>query len=284
MTANETIDANAYTPADDLVVPAAYDPLGGDDLEVDAKGIDQSAKGVSDDERAAAPDEEDVLPYLGDPDADHAPKVVVDERPAAVRTAELFDRMKTRRKVLLGAIGACLEPAEVAAVHAKVDELQADQRSVFDGPALCALLERAGAIEQVRGEEQQPRTVVVDGVECLEPAAEVAVRYVATDAGRAMLEADKPADRLHEVLERDAVYKPIYLRILKACGEEGGKSAKELGELVDHDPLVQDPRFWAAHFFNILSECDALTWNKAWTTTELGWKAVEELELEGVNA
>lgn len=284
MTAYDPIDANAYRPADDLVVPADYDPLAGDDLEVDGKGIDQRFQGISDDERAAAPDEEDVLPYLGDANADHAPQTTVDDRPAAVRTAELFDRMKTRRKVLLGVLALCVEPVDAAQVHAKVDELQAAQRSVFDGPALCALLERAGALEQVRVEAQQPRTVTVDGVECLEPAATVSVRYVATEVGRAVLEADKPADRLHEVFDRDAVYKPIYLRILKACGEEGGKSAKALGELVDRDPLVQEPRFWAAHFFNILAECDALTWDGAWKTTELGWQAVEELELEGVCA
>ena len=83
---------------------------------------------------------------------------------------------------------------------------------------------------------------------------------------------------------KSGIYKPIYLRILKACTEEGGKSAKQLGDLVDSDPLLQEPRYWAAHFFNILGECDALSWKHNWFTTELGYKAIESLELEGVEA
>ncbi len=284
MTAREPINPNVYEDADLLVVEDEYDPLGGEDVDGGDKGIDMSGAAVSDDDRSAAPDEEDVLPYLGNPDEDHTPEVKVDDRPVAVRIEELFARMKPRRKVLLGVLALCAEPVDVAAVHAKVDEMQAAQRSVFDGPALCALLERAGALEQVRDEEQEPRVVEVDGVEYMEPAAEVAVRYRTTPEGMAAVEADRPMERLHAALEKEAVYKPIYLRILKACGEEGGKTAKQLGELVDGDPLLQKPRFWAAHFFNILGECDALSWDRTWQITELGWKAVEELELEGVEA
>ena len=280
MTAPAPLNPNAFEATDDLVVEQDYNPLEGDD---EAAATD--AASALDAERAAAPDEEDVLPYLGNPDENHMPEIVVDDRPAEVRTAELFDRMKTRRKILLGVIARCVEPCDALAINACVDELQSAQRSVYDGPAMTALLERAGAIEKVEGTEaQEPKTVVVDGVEYLEPAEKVEVRYQATAAGRAMLEADKPADRLAEALEKDPAYKPIFLRILKACGEEGGKSAKQLGALVDSDPLLQEPRFWAAHFFNILGECDALSWDGTWKTTDLGWQAIERLELEGVEA
>ena len=236
-------------------------------------------------QRQQAPDEEDVLPYLGDPNEDHTPQIKVDNRPAPVRTAELFDRMKTRRKVLLSILDFCREPALVEDVNARADELQATSASVFDGPAMCNLLERAGAIEKIsETQAQEPEVVVVDGVECMRPAERVVVRYKTTEAGLEQLEADKPMERLNAVFERDGIYKPIYLRILKACTEEGGKSAKQLGELVDSDPLLQEPRFWAAHFFNILGECDALSWAHNWSTTELGYKAIEQLELEGVVA
>ena len=278
------LNPNAYEASDDLVLDDGFDPLvcEGADHDETVAGMAGTAAEA---ERAPAPDEEDVLPYLGDPDANHIPEVVVDDRPASVRTEELFSRMKPRRRVLLGVLDLCREPAGVDAVNARIDELQSEQRSVFDGAALTALLERAGALEKLQDvEEQEPQTVVVDGVEYLEPAAKIEVRYRTTEAGQAMLDADRPADRLHEVLERDAVYKPIYLRILKACDEEGGKTAKELGALVDSDPLVQQPRFWAAHFFNILGECDALIWNRTWQTTDLGRAAIEELELEGVSA
>lgn len=239
---------------------------------------------ATDAERQEAPAEEEVLPYLGDASVDHTPQVKEDTRPASVRTAELFERMKTRRKVLLAILDFCREPALVEDVNARADELQANYRSVFDGPAMCNLLERAGAIEKVTGgdAEQAPEVVVVNGVECMRPAERVVVRYQTTPAGMEQLEADKPLERLQAVFERDGIYKPIYLRILKACTEEGGKSAKQLGELVDSDPLLQEPRFWAAHFFNILGECDALSWAHTWSTTELGYKAIEALELEGV--
>ena len=46
---------------------------------------------AADAERENAPAEEEVLPYMGDPNEDHAPKIKVDDRPAQVRTAELFD-------------------------------------------------------------------------------------------------------------------------------------------------------------------------------------------------
>lgn len=240
---------------------------------------------ATDAERQEAPAEEEVLPYLGDPEEDHAPKVKEDTRPAPVRTAELFDRMKTRRKVLLSILDLCREPTLVEDVDAHADKLLATSASVFDGPAMCNLLERAGAIEKVcETEAQEPEVVVVDGVECMRPAGRVIVRYKTTEAGMEQLEADKPMERLNAVFERDGIYKPIYLRILKACAEEGGKSAKQLGELVDSDPLLQEPRFWAAHFFNILGECDALAWAHNWSTTELGYKAIEQLELEGVEA
>lgn len=277
---NLIIDPTAYEPVDELVVGQDYNPLAGDDAQ---PGMPSDPLAALNAEREAAPDEEDVLPYVGNPDENHLPETVMDDRPAEVRTAELFERMKPRRKVLLGVIDLCREPAEVPAVNERIDELQAAQRSVYDGPALTALLERAGAIERLQeAEPQEPKTVVVDGVEYLEPAEKITVRYQSTPAGLAMLQADRPAERLDAALEKDAIYKPIFLRILKACGEEGGKSAKELGALVDSDPLLQSPRFWAAHFFNILGECDALVWNGTWQTTELGWQTVEALELEGV--
>lgn len=278
MTAPMTIDANAYR-AEDLLDEQIEALVLEDEFDALAEEGDCVAASL-DEMRAAAPDEEDVMPYLGDADADHAPQVKVDERPAAVRTAELFERMKPRRRVLQGVLALCAEPAAVADVHARVDELQANQRSVYDGAAICALLERAGAIEQVRAEAQEPKVVTVDGVEYLEPAPEAAVLYRTTEAGAAQLAADRPGDRLSCALENEAVYKPIYLQILQACSEEGGKSAKDLGALVDADPLLQQPRLWAAHFFNILGECDALTWDGTWKVTELGLQAAQDLAAE----
>ncbi|MBM6999032.1 hypothetical protein I3I95_02630 [bacterium] len=282
MTSANPINPNAIEPGDDLVSPERYDPLAQQDMSYDP---DAAALGISQEEaetQRAIESEEGFEPTLGDPNADHAPKEVVDDRPAEVRTAELFERMRPSRHELLDILRLCVEPTDVERVYASVDEAKAHHRSVYSGESLCDLLVRAGALERVEPQAQEPEVVVEDGVEYLRPAAPVAVRYHTLPAGEQMLEQDRPADRLTEALEKEPEYKPIYLRILRACSEGSGCSAKQLGDLVDHDPLVQSPRRWAAYFFGILGDCDALAWDGVWRTTETGLAGIRRLEEEGV--
>lgn len=278
----EHIDPNQYAASDDDFLKELFSSTPA--VPEHPANLPELKYRFTDEERMAAPDEEEVLPYLGDPEADHTPKRRVDDRPAEVRTADLFEKMPGRRKILLGVLDFCREAVEPELVYRKVDELQAEHRSVYDGPALCALLVRSGALEKVVEAAHEPKVVEVDGVSYMEPDGEVSVTYVTTQVGLDVLDADRPLERLREALQNEAVYKPIFLKILKACCEEGGKSAKELGVLVDDDPLLQNPRYWAAHFFNILGECDALSWNRTWQTTAVGLQAIEELELEGIEA
>lgn len=283
MSAPTPIDPNAYEPTDDLVLEEEYDPLAAQDPAYDAAAAQAGETQEEAERRAAIEAEEEFLPYMGDPDEDHAPEVVVDERPAIVRTEELFSRMKPRRRILLAILRACAEPQDPAVLTALADDLQRRDSSVYDAPALCSLLERSGALERHQGEASEPQTVVgEDGVEYLQPAEPPVVRWVRTEAGTAMVEADQPLERLRTKFDTEASYKPIYLRVLRACAEGDGKTAKELGELVDRDPLVQKPRMFAAHFFNVLGECDALSWDGTWRTTEFGLSVMEELELSGV--
>ena len=280
MTAN-IIDPNVISPADDLLVEQEYDAIAdGQDA-----CLDDFAGGLTKEDSDRAIEEGgDFQPYIGDPDADHTPVEVVDDRPAEVRCAELFERMKPRRKELLGVLALCLDPIDAAQAHEEGDRMQAAHRSVYTGEALCKLLVKAGALDKLETPEREAEVVVEDGVEYLKPAEKKVVQYRTTPAGQAMLDADKPADRLTAALEREPEYKPIFLRILKACAEDGGKTAKQLGDLVDKDPLLQEPRRWAAYFFGILGECDALVWDQVWTTTDIGMAGIETLELEGVEA
>ena len=276
MTAN-AIDPNAIDLTDDLVVEGEYDAI-----EDAGDGAEETFGLTKEESDRAIEEGEDFQPYIGD--APEAVEEVVDDRPAEVRTAELFQRMKPRRKELLGILAICHDPIDADEAHRQGDELQKAHRSVYGGEALCKLLVKAGALDRLESEEQEAQVVVEDGVEYLKPAEKKTVQYCTTLVGQAMLDADKPADRLTEALEKEPQYKTIFLRILKACAEEGGKTAKQLGELVDHDPLLQEPRRWAAYFFGILGECDALAWDQVWTTTELGMQGIEALELEGVEA
>lgn len=224
-----------------------------------------------------ATESDDFLPTFGDPTQDHAPVRPVDDRTPEERTAELFEAMQPCRRELLGILRRCLEPALAEEAFAAADEVPGRHGRVYTSEALCGLLERSGALERLEEGDAGPRTVVVDGVEYLEPAGQLTVRYRTTPVGAAVVEADRPAERVERVLRNEAEFAPIFVRILEACAEDGGKTAKELGALVDHDPLLQRPRRWAAHFFGQLGEAGALVWDGTWQITEVGRVALEDL-------
>lgn len=255
------------SPSDEL---DEFDPL------ADGADDEDAADGL-----AAAPGSaEGALAHASD-DGRPAP---ADERPAEERTADLLASMAPRRKVLLSILAHCFEPRPVAQVNALVDELQQNNFSVYSAANLCALLEKAGALERVTADgqpaddvESEPRVVVVDGVEYLEAGDPVEMCWLATDAGRAAVEADKPLERLRDLLDHDAAYLPIYKRILALCAAEGGAKTPDINAAVDNDPLVQKPRFYAPHFVDKLEKCDALAWQKAWVVTEVGRAGLEML-------
>lgn len=207
-----------------------------------------------------------------------------DERPAEERIADLLKAMAPRRKVLLSILAKCNEAQPVAEVNALVDELQQNNFSVYSAANLCTLLEKAGALERITADGQpaddvelEPQVVVVDGVEYLEASEPVEICWATTDAGRAAVEADKPLERLRDLLDQDAAYQVIYKRILTMCAAEGGAKTPAINDAVDKDPLVQKPRFYAPHFIDKLEKCDALAWQKTWVTTDIGRAGLELL-------
>ena len=101
--------------------------------------------------------------------------------------------------------------------------------------------------------------------------------YKRQEPGRAALEADKPLERLRALLDEDAAYAPIYQRILRLCAADGGTTTPTINNAVDHDPLVQKPRFYAPHFVDRLEKCDALAWRKAWCITDIGRAGLDML-------
>ena len=212
-----------------------------------------------------------------------APAPQADGRPASERTAELFKRMARQRRLLVEILRFCDRPHDLASIGEHVGGLREKHRSVFGLDNVCGQLEKAGALAcvledgspYVYDEDAEPQIEVVDGVERIKPATPPVVHWVATDAGREALASYDPAARLVELLRGDAAYLPIYERVLALCSEDGGATMPVLGKAVDGDPLVQSPRFYAAHFVNNLEACDAVSWEPNWVTTEIGLRGLE---------
>lgn len=200
------------------------------------------------------------------------------EAPASERIADLFERFNPRRRVLAGLMRFVDVPRTAAEVDEKVVELQRHDFSVYDGANYAALLEEAGAIVKTdengvsfkESPERPPQVVEIDGVEFLKPGPWREVYWLATDDARAYLAQDDPMARFKELLDRDVKYLDIYLRILDAADAEGGATTASLNALVDNDPLVQSPRFYTAHFTELLERCEAIRWEGTWVVTDVG--------------
>lgn len=200
------------------------------------------------------------------------------EQSARERIEALFEKFNPRRRVLEGILRFLDTPQSATALDAKVTELQTHDFSVYTATNYAALLEAAGAITKTdengilfsEAPEQQPLIVEVDGVAFLKPAPWREVYWCATDDAREFLASNNPMERLKELLDRDAVYLSIYLRILDAASRDEGAKTPELNAIVDDDPLVQQPRLYTAHFTELLERCGALRWEGIWRTTEVG--------------
>lgn len=208
---------------------------------------------------------------------------------AETELARLLKRMPGRRSTLMGIVRFCAqEPRDAAAVEAKVEELQAASRSVYAAPTLCGLLERAGGLVRVgensdpldpeaAADAAEPAVVEVDGVECFEPAAAPAVRWLATEEGRALVEADDPEARLWALVEDEPLYGPVYERVLELCAAEEGATTAALSAAIDNDPLLQEPRCYVQMFVDRLEGCGAVAWRGGWCTTELGLRVLDAM-------
>lgn len=230
-------------------------------------------------------EEDELVGYLGTPEDAVYPEKKIDTRPAEERIADLLKSMAPRRKILLSTLVLCEEPQPVASINKFIDSKQSDNFSVFSAGNLCSLLEEAGALERITAEgepaediDPEPKTVVIDGVEYLEPGEAVEVFWVATEAGLAAVAADKPLERLQALFADDEQYLPIYKHILTLCAQEDGATVGAINKDVDSHDLVQNPRLYAPHFIDKLEKCDAVEWQKNWKTTEIGQSALELLD------
>lgn len=209
--------------------------------------------------------------------AEQAVEAVPDMRTPHERTADLLKSMASQRKVLLGILSFCTEPRAVSEVDAFVEELQTNNRSVYTSSVICSHLERAGALELISEDgrpfvevEAEPRVVVVDGIEFLEPGEPPQPFWSTTSVGIDAVAADKPADRVRALFEKDEAYLFVYKFLLEMCSAEGGVAACDFHDAIDDNPLVRNSKRASHYFVEKLEKCDALEWAGSWRTTEIG--------------
>jgi hypothetical protein len=252
-------------------VDSGYDPL--TDFEADEEYLDES-------DGQQGPNTEYQAKML------YVPKL--DNRSASQRIEDLFAAFAQRRRVLLDILRFLDAPKRSDMLEERVRELQEYDTSVYSGYNYSLLLCEAGAIQKANEDgsgfdeeaEQLPDIVEVNGARFYKPTDGKQVFWLITDEGRAYLETDDPFGRLAELIAQEPQYQAIYKRLLESCANEMGRSAEELAELIDTDPLVQAPRKYFSYFAKKLEDCGALYWAKKWRTSDVGNKGLELLFLE----
>ena len=231
--------------------------------------------------------ERSYQPATQDPSALLNDAPVTEGASAEKRTEALFTRLHSSRRFLNGILEFCCEERTESEVTGEVARMRELEFCIYGADVLCAHLVEAGALERIEPERDDVRVVEIDGVQYLEPAAggeegepgAAAVRLKTTQVGRAALELEQDMSRFQEILDEDAGLDNIYRMLLDCCANEGGATAKELGDAVDDQPELQEPRLYASYFYDKMAERDLIEWTgKAWGITEFGKRAVQYLD------
>ena len=245
-------------------------------------------------ETGREPIERSYQPATQDPSALLNDAPVTEGASAEERTDALFARLHSSRRFLNGILEFCREERTESEGTDEVARMRALEFCIYGADVLCAHLVEAGALERIEPKQDDVRVVEIDGVQYLEPAGRgdepvagseegepgaAVVRLKTTQAGLAFLDREQDMGRFQEILDEDAGLDNIYRMLLDCCSNEGGASAKELGDAVDDQPELQEPRLYASYFYEKMAERDLIEWTgKAWGITELGRRAVRYLD------
>ncbi len=193
------------------------------------------------------------------------------------RIEALFNQMPTLHKVLFGILERCLSPIATEELEEAINELKKHHHSVYAPSTFCSLLERASALEKVNEEgcpieelEQEPDRIEIDGVEYWVVAQAPQVFWQITDPGRTQFETYQPLNAIQACYDAEPQYAEIFTTTLTLCAQEGGASVKDVGDAVEDEPVLQNPRRYAMYFIDKLERAGALDWVGYWTTSEYG--------------
>lgn len=205
-------------------------------------------------------------------------------RDADEKTARLFQSMEPHRQMLISILLHCDSPRLSDEIKELVEEQRSSHYCVYSSENLCDLLERSGALSRVfaNGEPYQEaqdasKVVVEDGVEYLKSIDSEPYYWLATETGSAIAQSDDPMENFRCVLAENKSHVPVYKFVLGLCADSEGVSASDLDAAVDKHPLIQKPRFYAAHFIHRLEKAGLVAWSGSWKVTEAGVAGLEIL-------
>lgn len=214
-----------------------------------------------------------------------ARKTVPDTRSAEQRIDDLFEKMGSQHRLLLGVMGACEERKPFEEVEETVTELQQFNASVYSPANFCGMLEAAGALAHVTEDGtpydefvNEPELVTIGDQEFLKPRPAPKSFWETTPAGAARVDAYDPHAQLASIYGEFPQTLPIFKRVLAfLANEPEGASLAKISAIVDGDPLVQKPRFYAGHFLERLERADAVEWRDTWYITDIGRESLEQM-------
>lgn len=203
------------------------------------------------------------------------------------RISALFEQMPTLHKMLYDILEMCQDPLSSDELEARVTELKEHHHCVYAPLTFCNLLEQAGALAETNEEgvplkdvTQEPTIIELDGVQYWTVTPAPPVFWQATDEGKSQLEAYRPLELIQGCYKNEPQYADIFTTVLELCARKGGASMKQIGNVIDDEPAVQNPRRFAMYFIDKLEKAGAVEWKGSWIITKPGSEQLDNLAHE----
>lgn len=242
-----------------------YDPL----EEQEVKDLDEKAE---------------TFGYVGSPQQADPAGAQAPVPPARERIERLFDDMPPYKRWLIDIMDACRQPQRAERIEEVVEGLRAKRHCVFDAASFRTMLEEAGALEKLTldgcpyGEvEPQLEEVEQDGKTYLRPKQPPEAMWRTTPEGVEAIDANDPLDALTQIVQEQGAYTEVFAEILGMCQGDGA-SINEIKMQVNTNPVLEYPKKTAQFFMDYLDRNDAIEWDGAWKTTEVGRRLLRRLE------
>ena len=194
--------------------------------------------------------------------------------PAAERIARLLADIGPQKSQMLAIIDFCKDQERTSA---EIDEMLAPfwehRMSIYDGIAMRAMLEGAGALLYISNDEEPDEVYAEDGSLVLPEQA--VCTWLATQEGIECLSEQDPYRDLTTMLEESKVPAEGFTMVLDMCAEEGRKITDITSKLLESG-IMEGAEFDPTLFVSKLEDVGALEWQGSWVATELGKRYLEQ--------